>query len=188
MGTHRMGARRRPVPPPRAHRGGSSALPPVVRTRRALPGSPVSMTRSRRPRQRLQAAFRTARTTRSWTTTWTTTPTNRCRRVSSLIYITAGQSVFRRLAPSRNTADISLSVLRSNRLSYSPNWYFVPVRVPLACDSGARPSTGHVERGDDGATQGVRNMAPQSVRRSRPWHRHADPGEPDVPGNGDRGP
>ena len=89
-------------------------------------------------------------------------------------------------------ATSALSVLRSNRLSYSPNWENVPVRLPLDYFwttplAIVRPH-GTWSGNDDGATEGFRNIAPESVRRSRPRHRHADPGEPDVPRNGDRGP
>ena len=109
----------------------------------------------------------------SWTTTWTTTPANRCRRVSWPVYITAAQSSFCRLAPSRIPARSSLSVLRSNRLSYSPRG-----RLRLHHDlraftargrsrraRGARPSTDWPwPRAHRPATRGTR--CPGRSRRS----------------------
>ena len=89
-------------------------------------------------------------------------------------------------------ATSALSVLRSNRLSYSPNWENVPVRLPLDYFWTTTPAIvrphGTWSGNDDGAAKGFRNMAPESVRRSRPGERQAGPGEPDVPRNGDRGP
>ena len=79
-------------------------------------------------------------------------------------------------------ATSALSVLRSNRLSYSPNWYFVPVRLPPAYAWATTPAIVRPQRTwsghDGGAAEGLPYTAPESVRRSRPRQRQTDPGAP----------
>ena len=73
-------------------------------------------------------------------------------------------------------------MLRSNRLSYSPNWYFVPVRLPPAYAWATTPAIVRPQRTwsghDGGAAKGLPYTAPESVRRSRPRERQTYPGAP----------